>query len=107
MKLLPRISIKTFRRSLASFDSVPQFALLGIASGFVTGLVIIAFRLAIEWPLGLMLEEGPESFESLHPIVAFGLPIAGALILIPLFSLLAPAERRIGVVHVLERLGRH
>ncbi len=107
MKLLPRISIKTFRRSLASFDSVPQFALLGIASGFVTGLVIIAFRLAIEWPLGLMIEEGPESFESLHPIVAFGLPIAGALILIPLFSLLAPADRRIGVVHVLERLGRH
>jgi CIC family chloride channel protein len=107
MKLLPRISIKTFRRSLASFDSIPQFALLGIASGFVTGLVIIAFRLAIEWPLGQMLEGGPESFESLHPLLAFALPIAGALILIPITSALAPADRRIGVVHVLERLARH
>ncbi|MBO6565628.1 MAG: chloride channel protein [Pseudomonadales bacterium] len=107
MKLLPRISIKSFRRSLASFDSVPQFALLGIASGFVTGLVIIAFRLTIEWPLGLILEDGPESFESLHPILAFGLPIAGALVLIPIFSFLAPADSRIGVAHVLERLGRH
>lgn len=107
MKFLPRITIKTFRRSLASFDSVPQFALLGIASGFVTGLVIIAFRLAIEWPLGVILDDGPESFESLHPLFAFGLPIIGALILIPIASSLAPADRRIGVVHVLERLARH
>ena len=107
MKLLPRISIKTFRRRLASFDSVPQFALLGIASGLVTGLVIIAFRLAIEWPLGMILEDGPESFESLHPLAAFGLPLLGALLLIPIVMSLAPASRRIGVIHVLERLARH
>ncbi len=107
MKLLPRISIKTFRRRLASFDSVAQFALLGLASGFVTGLVIIAFRLAVEWPLGMILEGGPESFESLPPLIAFGLPIVGALALIPIAIWLSPTDQRIGVVHVLERLARH
>ena len=107
MKLLPRISIKTFRHRLASFDSVPQFALLGIASGLVTGLVIITFRLAIEWPLDMILADGPESFESLRPLAAFGLPLLGALLLIPIVMSLAPADRRVGVVHVLERLARH
>ena len=66
MKLF-KPSIRTFRERLASIDSAPQFAILGIASGFLTGLVIIAFRLAIEWPLDQLLEEGPESFETLDP----------------------------------------
>ncbi len=107
MKYLPRISIKTFRRRLASIDSVPQFALLGVLSGLVTGLVIIAFRLAIEWPLSHLLDAGPESFESLHPLFAFALPISGALLLIPIAVYLTPTDRRIGVVHVMERLARH
>lgn len=92
---------------MASFDSVPQFAILGLASGFVTGLVIIAFRLAIEWPLGYLLFDGPESFESLHPLVAFGLPLAGAIILIPIIAIFSDSDRNVGVVHVLERLARH
>lgn len=107
MKLFRKLSIRTFRRRLASFDSVPQFALLGIASGFVTGLVIIAFRLAIEWPLEHLLAEGPEDFESLNQWMVFVLPITGALVLIPIIGFLAPTDRRVGVVHVLERLARH
>ena len=70
MKLF-KPSIRTFRRRLASIDSAPQFAILGIASGFLTGLVIIAFRLAIEWPLDRLLEEGPESFETLDISATF------------------------------------
>ena len=107
MKLFPRFSIRTYRRRLASFDSVPQFAILGLASGFVTGLVIIAFRLAIEWPLGYLLFDGPESFESLHPLVAFGLPLAGAIILIPIVAIFSDSDRSVGVVHALERPARH
>ena len=65
MKYLPDISIRTFRRRLASVDSVPQFAILGIASGFVTGLVIVAFRLAIAGPLMFFTGNDPEDFASL------------------------------------------
>lgn len=107
MKLSRKVSMRTFRRRLASFDSVPQFALLGIVSGFVTGMVIIAFRLLIEWPLGLLLDGHPENFEGLDPLTALAFPIVGAIILIPIFAFFSPSDRRIGVVHVLERLARH
>jgi CIC family chloride channel protein len=106
MKLL-KFSIRTFRRRLASIDSVPQFAILGIASGFLTGLVIIAFRLAIEWPLDQLLENGPESFETLDPAAAFSLPVAGAILLVLIFTVLSKTNRRVGVIHVIERLARH
>ena len=106
MKLF-KLSIRTFRRRLASIDSAPQFAILGIASGFLTGLVIIAFRLAIEWPLDQLLEDGPESFETLDPVAAFSLPVAGAILLVLIFSVLSKTNRRVGVVHVIERLARH
>ena len=106
MKLF-KLSIRTFRRRLASIDSMPQFAILGLASGFLTGLVIIAFRLAIEWPLDQLLEDGPESFETLDPVSAFSLPIAGALLLVAIFALLSKQDRRVGVIHVIERLARH
>ena len=76
MKFPHRLSIKTFRRRLASIDSVPQFAILGIASGLITGLVIIGFRLAIEWPLNAQLDH-PEHFEQLDPFVAILLPVGG------------------------------
>ena len=106
MRVPTKISIKSFRRSLASFDSVPQFALLGIISGLVTGLVIIAFRLLIEWPLSLFADE-PEQFESLDTLVTMLLPVAGALVLIAVLSLFRQQDRQVGVVHVLERLARH
>lgn len=107
MKMPQGLSIKTFRRRLASVDSVPQFALLGIVSGLVTGLVIIAFRLAIEYPLNWFLGDNPENFESLSIEWAITLPILGSLCLIVFLTFFSESDRRIGVVHVLERLARH
>ena len=107
MKYLPDISIRTFRRRLASIDSMGQFAILGIASGFVTGLVIVAFRLAIEWPLMSFMGGDPENFESLSPSYVLILPILGAVLLVPFHHWFSETDRRVGVAHVLERLGRH
>lgn len=86
---------------------MPQFALLGIASGLVTGLVIVAFRLAIEWPLAFLTGGDPENFEALKTSYVLVLPIVGAILLIPFFQLFAEPDRRVGVVHVMERLARH
>ncbi len=67
-----RISIKTFRRRLASIDSVPQFAILGICSGLVTGLVIILFRKMVEIPLEYLLPGNKDNFEGLDlPFLVF------------------------------------
>ena len=107
MKLLRKASIRTFRRSLASVDAVPQFAILGLVSGLITGVVIIAFRLMIEWPLSFLLADNPENFESLSVLSAALLPIAGAIALLPLLAFVSAGDRRVGVVHVLERLSRH
>jgi len=102
-----KYTIRGFRQALASIDSIPQFAILGVVSGLVTGLVIVAFRALIELPLASVMGDDPENFEALNTAVTFLLPVGGGLVLAALFAFISPASRRVGVVHVLERLARH
>ncbi len=106
MKLRRKITISTFRHRLASINSVPQFAVLGVASGIVTGVVIIGFRLLLEWPLNQLVGD-PEGFEALGLPWVILLPIAGALAILAILALFDDKDRQVGVVHVLERLDRH
>ena len=86
---------------------MPQFALLGIASGIVTGLVIVTFRMLFELPLAYLLDDNPENFEALSQQYQFFLPFGGAIVLAILFTLLPIKYQRVGVIHPLERLARH
>ena len=70
-------------------------------------MVMLVFRFAVEIPLGYWLSEGSESFETLSHIERLLLPVAGALLLGVALSGLSAADRRVGVVHVMERLSRH
>lgn len=106
-KMIDRLSIGTFRRRLASIDSTPQFALLGLASGIVTGLVVLAFRKMTEIPLESFLPGGADDFESLDWYYYFLCPFAGGLILAIYLMTVREGARSVGVVHVLERLARH
>ena len=106
-RLLEHLSIGTFRRRLASIDSTLQFALLGVASGLVTGLIVLAFRKLVEFLLDSFLPGGPENFEGLSPVYYFLLPFSGALLLAVILSLVRSETRTVGVVHVLDRLARH
>ena len=100
--------IPVFRRRLSGVDALPQLAVLGLLSGLITGGVILVFRLAIEWPLERFLPgEGSESFENLDLLTRGLLPLAGALSLGLLFHRLAIHDRKVGVVHVMERLNYH
>jgi len=101
------LNIRNFRRKLANFDAVPQFALLGVISGALTGLVILAFRTLIEIPLRLLLPEDFENFEALPWELRLLLPVLGSMILILGLASLARHHVVVGVVHVLERLARH
>ena len=49
----------------------------------------------------------PENFESLPAFLLASLPIAGSLLLILFFAFTPAENRRVGIVHVLERLARH
>lgn len=106
-KLPAKYTIRGFRRALASIDSMPQFAILGVVSGLVTGLVMVAFRALIELPLSGVMAGDPENFEALDISFLILLPVGGSLVLAALYALLAPESHRVGIVHVLERLARH
>lgn len=41
---------ESFRDRLADVDALPQLTLLGLLTGILAGLVIIAFRLLVEVP---------------------------------------------------------
>jgi len=106
-KQLAQFSMRGFRRSLASFDAVRQFAILGIISGVVTGVVILAFRTLIEIPLAIFLDNDFDNFEALPQHYYFIVPVVGAIGLAILLSLIKKEHRSVGPVHVLERLARH
>ncbi|MEA1079681.1 chloride channel protein [Marinobacter qingdaonensis] len=97
-----------FRRRLSGVDALPQLAVLGLLSGLITGGVILIFRLAIEWPLEYFLPgDGSESFEELDLLTRGLLPLAGALMLGLMLHRLATQDRKVGIVHVMERLNYH
>lgn len=99
--------MQNFRRQLASLDATAHFAVLGVASGLVTGIIILAFRKLIEIPLAGLLPGGTDNFEGLTWQLYFLLPFSGGIVLAILLSLVRSDSRPVGVIHVLERLARH
>ncbi|MEM8767280.1 MAG: chloride channel protein [Pseudomonadota bacterium] len=82
--------------------------MLAVVVGLFTGVVILLFRASIETLLGLwILPDGSESFEALLLAERFALPVFGAAIIGLTLTRMDPGERRVGVVHVMERLSRH
>ncbi len=103
-----RDRLVSLRQRLAISDAPLQLAVLAVICGLLTGLVICAFRYAIEAPLGLLLPRGdPENFEELGQEMRAALPLAGAVLLSILVTQVRVPDRRLGVLHVLERLNLH
>lgn len=97
-----------FRDRLAHLDALPQFALLGILSGAVTGVIILLFRFSIEIPLRYWLpDHDPENFEALAPYLRFTAPVLGGLFIGILFTYLSKDSQKVGVTLVLQRLNFH
>jgi len=101
-------SLDTFRHRVAHLEALPQFALLGVVAGILTGLVILALRQAIEIPLRYWLPDNdPENFESLSTLSRFLAPLLGTLLIGLIFTYINRESRDVGVPHVLERLNYH
>ena len=81
--------------------------MLGIATGLVTAVVILSFRALIGISLGILPGEDIEDFEALEPLSRVGMIMAGAIFLGIVLNRYRPGARRVGVVHVMERLSRH
>jgi CIC family chloride channel protein len=101
-------SLEFFRSQLASVEALPQLAVLAVITGALAGAVILSFRAGIEFTLTELLpERDPENFEGLRIELAIGLPLLGGLLLGLIMQPLRPSARRVGVVHVMERLSLH
>ncbi|MEJ2130926.1 MAG: chloride channel protein [Gammaproteobacteria bacterium] len=105
---LDAFTLARFRQRLAHVDALPQLALLGVFCGALTGIVMLAFRGAIELPLSFVLPgNDSENFEDLPMIVRFLLPVLGGLAIGFVVTRLRADTQSVGVVHVMERLSRH
>ena len=82
-----------------------RLTLLGVFSGMVAGLAVLAFKGAIELGQSLLLpQEQSGNYEGLDPLWRLVLPITGGLLLGLIFDLVSAKHREVGVVHVLRRL---
>ena len=105
--LTRRVLQRVLRPRLAYADPLQRLALLGVAAGAVTGVVIALFRLAIDSAALLALGGDSENFEGLPPAMRAGLPLLGALVVGIALTRLSEDRRRTGVAHVLQRLREH
>ena len=97
--------LEWLRLRLATSEALWVMTLLGAAAGISAGLVIVAFRLLIDWGQ-LWFTGEPGDFEQLDPLFRLGLVVTGAVLVGLVFQRLGD-KTSVGVVHVIERLAYH
>ncbi|MCB1858401.1 MAG: chloride channel protein [Gammaproteobacteria bacterium] len=96
------------RVRLARPDALIHLALVGLASGFLAGFVIVLFRLVVEGAQAAILPGGgPENYESLEIWLRISLPSLGGLIIGWMFYRYGKGIQLLGVARVLERMAYH
>ncbi len=99
--------MENFRLRVAHGDAIVQMALLGLITGILTALVIIAFRLLIELGQGALMGAGSEDYSVLPWYIRLVLPLAGLMLFWLIFRRLMRPGDQVGVIHVMERLAYH
>ena len=110
MNVISRLTayIERFRLRLASSQTGFALPLLGLVAGLLAGGLIVVFRFAIEFVQAGFIPFGDvENYEALPAAVRFGLPVAGAVVIGLAFQWMHHGTRRVGVIHVMERLQYH
>lgn len=97
---------ENFRNKLANIEALPQLTLLGLIIGVLAGVIIIAFRLAIDLPLATLLPLHSDNFEALSPQWRFALPFVGAIAIGVVLQFIDPKYISVSASHVLDRLHR-
>ncbi len=82
-----------------------RLTLLGVLSGILSGLVVLAFHGAVGLGQSLLLSPGEIGhYEALPDWARVLLPVSGGLLLGLVFDRIPPAKRQVGIIHVLRRL---
>lgn len=97
-----------FQFRLAGPDALLQLAILGLITGVITGVVIVAFRLLVEEIQDLLLPgSGSEGYERLSSELRFLFPVIAGLLLAFLFYRFSKGIRVLGIARVMERMAYH
>jgi H+/Cl- antiporter ClcA len=100
--------VDELRIRLARPGALLPLAALGLATGVMAGLVIIAFRLIVEGTQDILLPgDGSEGFERLGLTARVLLPLLAAVALAVMFRFFARGMHVLGVARIMERLAHH
>lgn len=85
-----------------------QLAVMGLVTGVLAGGIVVLFRLVVEMSQAAYLPGGAaDAFASLDPWLRLVVATLGGLLVGLIFHQLAPRNRQVGIVHVIERLAYH
>jgi H+/Cl- antiporter ClcA len=100
--------VDELRIRLARPAALLPLAVLGLATGILAGLVIVAFRVLVEGAQDLILPgTGSENFEGLALLPTLLLPLFAALAIALMFRFFARGLHVLGVARIMERLAHH
>jgi H+/Cl- antiporter ClcA len=100
--------LESERIHLARPDAAMHMAMVGLITGFLSGGVIIIFRLVVETIQEHMLPgQGSENYEALPIFWHFFLPVIGGVLLALLFYHYSKNLRVFGIAKVIDRLTYH
>jgi chloride channel protein, CIC family len=99
--------LESLRLRLSRPDTLFWPAVLGLLTGLSAGIVIVAFRLAVEGSQAMMLPDHGENYEALPLALRLVLPLAGSILIGLLFLRFAGGIYVLGVARVMERMEYH
>ena len=97
------MTLKAFRQELANPRTSYQLCLLGIVGGICAAVLIILFRLCVEW-VQLLYLENPYEFNTLDPVYRLLLPIVSAILIVGIAFLTGFKHYRMGIPFVIHRV---
>ncbi|MEN8180595.1 MAG: chloride channel protein [Pseudomonadota bacterium] len=100
--------LERHRLHLSRPDALLQLSGMGLLTGFLAGVVIVAFRMAVESiQAGMLPGQLPENYEGLPPLLRFLLPLCGGLLTGLIFHRYAKGLYVLGIARIMERLAYH
>ncbi len=100
--------LEALRFRLARPDALLHLAFFGLITGFLSGSVIVLFRLFVENTQDYLLPgRGAENYEELPSSMHFIFPIVASILIALLFYRWAKGIRVLGVARVMERIAYH
>ncbi|MBE9527044.1 MAG: chloride channel protein [Proteobacteria bacterium] len=92
------------RINLSQPDALIQLAFLGLISGLISGIIIVAFRLLVESSQIVLLQGIVENFEVLSLEQRVIYPVVGSIFIALLFRYFSKGIRVLGIARVIESM---